>query len=98
MASITSFNAVAALKVTNGPNAAGLCSDIGSESSVGVQGDGLNGLNIKVTRNDGKGPQWKGTLPTNARNQSEWIANLTCESLGSLVGTGEHTGDPEDVA
>jgi hypothetical protein len=97
MASITSFSAVAELAVTNGPPASGLCSDIGSLSGVGVQGDGLGGMQIKVTRADGNGPQWTGTLPNSVNDKSEWIANLTCVVLGPDVGTGKKLGDPEDV-
>jgi hypothetical protein len=99
MASITSFNAVRELAVTQGnPKAYGLCSDPNSESGVGVQGDGLGGMQIKVTRTDGTGPRWTGTLSNEKNENTEWIANLTCVSPGPHVGSAIDLGDPEDVS
>jgi hypothetical protein len=98
MASITSFSAIARLAVTPpAPDASGLCSDIGSQSGVGVQGDGLGGMQIKVTRNDGKGPKWMGTLSNSVNDKNELVANLDCLALGSDVDTRKNLGDPEDV-
>ena len=98
MASITSFSAIQELAVSSGnPKVYGLCSDLNTESGVGVQGDGLGGMQINVTRTDGNGPQWTGTLSNEVNENSEWIANLTCQALGALVGAGNKLGDPADV-
>jgi hypothetical protein len=97
MASITSFSAVAALATSSGQNASGLCSDNNSLSGVEVQGDGLGGMQIKVTRNDGNTMQWTGTLSNSKNEQGSWLANLTCVAPGPHVGTGKKLGDPEDV-
>jgi hypothetical protein len=97
MATITSFNAIAPLKVSSGNQPAnGLSSDLGTTSGIGIEGSGLKNLQIKVTRVDGTGPQWTGQLP-NGGDSGSWVADLTCQSRSTLPGAGENTGDPEDV-
>lgn len=100
IAKITEFTG---LTTVQGYTSSGLSIVNGSQNSVIVVGQNLNGLNIKVVERPATTRSWQGTLATNPDFPGRFDATLTCNYGSSSTGTsarasvGAGDGDPADV-